>query len=133
MGDVLARLDVLANFAEVAVTAPKPYVRPMLCDEGAGVMILKQVRHPCLEVQDGTFFIANDVYFRQGKQMFTGKSELGSQLLKGYPDVFIVVTAKAQLPMPRSCGLCVVFPNQDIVNICYFLRALLPSKSLQRV
>jgi DNA mismatch repair protein MSH2 len=67
MGNVLARLDVLANFAEVAVTAPKPYVRPMLHDEGAGMLILKQVRHPCLEVQDGTSFIANDVYFKQGK------------------------------------------------------------------
>jgi DNA mismatch repair protein MSH2 len=68
MNDVLARLDVLASFAEVAATAPKPYVRPTLHDEGAGVMILEQVRHPCLEVQDGISFIANDVYFKQGKE-----------------------------------------------------------------
>ena len=67
MGDVLARLDVLASFSEVAATAPKPYVRPVLHDEGAGMMILDQVRHPCLEVVDGMSFIANNVYFKQGK------------------------------------------------------------------
>ncbi|PNF30713.1 DNA mismatch repair protein Msh2 [Cryptotermes secundus] len=75
IGDVLACLDVLANFAEVAVTAPKPFVRPTLHDEGAGMLILKQVRHPCLEVQDGTSFIANDVYFKHGEctfQIITG-------------------------------------------------------------
>jgi DNA mismatch repair protein MSH2 len=69
MGDVLARLDVLASFSEVAATAPKPYVRPALHDEGVGVMILDQVRHPCLEVQDGMSFIANNVYFKRGKQV----------------------------------------------------------------
>jgi DNA mismatch repair protein MSH2 len=68
MNDVLARLDVLTSFAEVAAAAPIPYVRPTLHDEGVGVMILKQLRHPCLEVQDGISFIANDVYFKQGKE-----------------------------------------------------------------
>jgi len=72
MGDVLARLDVLASFSEVAATAPKPYVRPVLHEEGAGVMILDQVRHPCLEVQDGMSFIANNVYFKQGKTVCEG-------------------------------------------------------------
>lgn len=70
MGDVLARLDVLASFSEVAATAPKPYVRPALHDEGVGVMILDQVRHPCLEVQDGMSFIANNVYFKRGECTF---------------------------------------------------------------
>jgi DNA mismatch repair protein MSH2 len=69
MGDVLARLDVLASFSEGAATAPKPYVRPVLHEEGVGLMILNQVRHPCLEVQDGMSFIANNVYFKQGKQV----------------------------------------------------------------
>ncbi|KDR09158.1 hypothetical protein L798_01274, partial [Zootermopsis nevadensis] len=70
MSDVLARLDVLTSFAEVAAAAPMPYVRPTLHDEGVGMMILKQMRHPCLEVQDGVSFIANDVYFKQGECTF---------------------------------------------------------------
>jgi DNA mismatch repair protein MSH2 len=81
MSDVLARLDVLTSFAEVAAAAPMPYVRPILHDEGAGVMILKQMRHPCLEVQDGISFIANDVYFKQGKE---GRQSADSQLLNQF-------------------------------------------------
>lgn len=64
---MLACLDVLASFSEVAAAAPKPYVRPTLHEEGAGLMILEQVRHPCLEVRDDMSFIANDLYFKQGK------------------------------------------------------------------
>ncbi|KAJ4452329.1 hypothetical protein ANN_03854 [Periplaneta americana] len=70
MSDTLARLDVLTSFAEVAASAPKPFVRPKLHEEGAGLMIFEQVRHPCLELQDGISFIANDVYFKQGECTF---------------------------------------------------------------
>ncbi|PSN55334.1 DNA mismatch repair protein spellchecker 1 [Blattella germanica] len=66
MSDILAQLDVLTSFAEVAAAAPKQYVRPKLLDEGSGVMVLEQIRHPCLELQDGVSFIANDVNFKQG-------------------------------------------------------------------
>jgi DNA mismatch repair protein MSH2 len=63
MGDVLIHLDVLASFLEVSATAPKPYVHPVLHDEGVGMMVLDQVCHPCLEVLNGMFFIANNVSF----------------------------------------------------------------------
>jgi DNA mismatch repair protein MSH2 len=66
MDDVLVRLDVLASFSEVASTDAKPYVCPVLHEEGAGMM-LDHVRHPCLEVLDGMSFIANNVSFKQGK------------------------------------------------------------------
>jgi hypothetical protein len=49
MGDVLVYLDVLASFSEATVTARKAYVRPVLHYEDAGMMMLDQVRHPCLE------------------------------------------------------------------------------------
>jgi len=39
IGGVLVRLDVLASFLEVTATNPKPYVRAVLHDECAGVMI----------------------------------------------------------------------------------------------
>ena len=65
MGDVLVRLDVLASFSEVAATAPKLYVHPVQRDEVAGMVMLDQVRHPCLEVLDGMSFIASNVSFKQ--------------------------------------------------------------------
>ena len=34
LGDLTARLDVLASFARVAATAPIPYVRPTITDQG---------------------------------------------------------------------------------------------------
>ena len=67
MGDVLVCLDVLASIWELADTAPKPYVHPGLNDECAGVMMLDQVCHPCLEVPDGMSFIYSNVSFKQGK------------------------------------------------------------------
>nr|CAD7412078.1 unnamed protein product [Timema cristinae] len=70
LNDVLARLDVLTSFAEVAATAPKPYVRPFIKSDGLRVMRLKGVRHACLEVQDGVSFIANDAEFREDEQTF---------------------------------------------------------------
>nr|CAD7573794.1 unnamed protein product [Timema californicum] len=70
LNDVLARLDVLTSFAEVAATAPKPYVRPTVKSDGLRVMRLKGVRHACLEVQDGVSFIANDAEFREDDQTF---------------------------------------------------------------
>jgi len=69
MGDVLVHLVVLASFLEVAATAAKPYVCPVLHDEGSGMMMLDQVRHPCLEVLDGMLFVANNVSFKQGKRV----------------------------------------------------------------
>jgi DNA mismatch repair protein MSH2 len=67
MGDVLVHLDVLASFSEAAATAPKQYVCPVLHDVCAGMIMLDEVRHSCLEVLDGMPFIANNVSFKQGK------------------------------------------------------------------
>ncbi|XP_066999492.2 DNA mismatch repair protein Msh2 isoform X2 [Anabrus simplex] len=70
LNNTLAQLDVLTSFAEVAFTAPISYIRPTIHEQGTGILELKQVRHACLERQDGVSFIANDVYFRQGDCTF---------------------------------------------------------------
>lgn len=61
MNGVIAKLDVLTSFALVAANAPTPYVKPTLQVAEAGVLKLKQARHPILEVQDNISFIPNDV------------------------------------------------------------------------
>lgn len=62
----LAQLDCLLSFAVAAVSAPIPYVRPNMNPEGSGILELKDLRHPCLELQEDVTYIANDVYFKQG-------------------------------------------------------------------
>jgi len=59
---VLVCLDVLFSFPEAAATAPKPYVCPVLHDEVVGMMMLDQVRYPCLEALDGMSFIASNIH-----------------------------------------------------------------------
>lgn len=66
----LSHLDVLAAFANVAIFAPTPFVKPRLhplalsldsSEFAARRINLTDARHPVLEVQDDVNFIANDV------------------------------------------------------------------------
>lgn len=61
LAGVLAHLDVIVSFAHVSVHAPTAYVRPKLHPRGTGNTILKEARHPCMEMQDDISFITNDV------------------------------------------------------------------------
>lgn len=66
----LANIDVLSSFANVAIFAPTPFVRPKLHALAESTeseefkkrkLLLEESRHPVLEVQDDVSFIANDV------------------------------------------------------------------------
>ncbi|KAJ2121086.1 MSH2 protein [Coemansia sp. RSA 720] len=59
LNTVVAHLDVILSFAEASNMAPVPYTRPVLTLHGD--VRLVAARHPCLEVQEGVNFIANDV------------------------------------------------------------------------
>ena len=63
--DVVAELDVLVALAHVASNAPTPYVRPALSAAGEGDLVLREARHPCVEMMDDVAFIANDVELRR--------------------------------------------------------------------
>lgn len=65
----LAQLDCLLSFAIAAISAPNCYTRPKMSSEGSGVLEFKQLRHPCLELQEDVTFIPNDCYFKKGKRM----------------------------------------------------------------
>ncbi|XP_049872414.1 DNA mismatch repair protein Msh2 isoform X2 [Pectinophora gossypiella] len=65
LSHILSRLDVLVSFAVAASTAPYPYCRPVITEE-LDEFVLKEVRHPCLEVQEGISYIPNDVEFKRG-------------------------------------------------------------------
>ncbi|GAA5992261.1 hypothetical protein JCM10908_001845 [Rhodotorula pacifica] len=60
LNTVIASLDVIASLAASAVAAPIAYIKPTVYEKGAGSLRLEEARHPCLEVQEGISFIAND-------------------------------------------------------------------------
>ncbi|OAD54587.1 DNA mismatch repair protein Msh2 [Eufriesea mexicana] len=70
IGNILASLDVLTSFASAAISANKPYVRPEMLPSEVGEFKLIQVRHPCLEIQEGIDYIANDINFKRGECHF---------------------------------------------------------------
>ncbi|XP_011169227.2 DNA mismatch repair protein Msh2 isoform X2 [Solenopsis invicta] len=70
IGDVLACFDVLTSFASAAISANKMYVRPKMVSSEEGELNLTQVRHPCLEMQQGVDYIANDIDFKRDQYRF---------------------------------------------------------------
>ncbi|XP_018354792.1 PREDICTED: DNA mismatch repair protein Msh2 [Trachymyrmex septentrionalis] len=70
IGGVLACLDVLTAFSSAAVSANKVYVRPKMVLSEEGELNLIQVRHPCLEMQQGVDYIANDIIFKRDQCHF---------------------------------------------------------------
>ena len=67
---VLSHLDVIVSFAHVSVHAPTSYVRPTLHLRGEVDVVLKEARHPCMEMQDDVQFITNDVSLVRGSSEF---------------------------------------------------------------
>ena len=70
LAGVLSHLDVIVSFAHVSVHAPTSYVRPKVHPRGQGNTILKEARHPCMEMQDDIQFITNDVSLVRGSSEF---------------------------------------------------------------
>ncbi|TPX18171.1 uncharacterized protein E0L32_002680 [Thyridium curvatum] len=70
LGGVLAHLDVIVSFAHCSVHAPTSYVRPKIHPRGEGQTILREARHPCMEMQDDIQFITNDVELTRDKSAF---------------------------------------------------------------
>lgn len=70
LAGVLAHLDVIVSFAHCSAHAPVSYVRPTIHPRGQGQTILKEARHPCMEMQDDVQFITNDVELTRDTSSF---------------------------------------------------------------
>jgi DNA mismatch repair protein MSH2 len=70
LAGILAHLDVIVSFAHCSVHAPTSYVRPKMHPRGEGDTILKEARHPCMEMQDDIQFITNDVTLKRSSSEF---------------------------------------------------------------
>ncbi|KAI1294850.1 DNA mismatch repair protein Msh2 [Halotydeus destructor] len=62
-------MDVYTSLAVVAATAANGYVRPKMLDKGSGRLVLKQVRHPCIDAIKSDF-IPNDVEFDEKHKFY---------------------------------------------------------------
>ena len=65
LSHAVARLDVLTSFARVAKS--NRYVRPVIVG-GDKPLIIKEGRHPVVEVISKERFVANDTLFRRGRK-----------------------------------------------------------------
>lgn len=70
LASCLAHLDVIVSFAHVSVHAPTSYVRPKIHPRGTGSTILREARHPCMEMADDIQFITNDVTLTRAASSF---------------------------------------------------------------
>ncbi|EPE03362.1 dna mismatch repair protein msh-2 [Ophiostoma piceae UAMH 11346] len=72
LAGVLGHLDVVVSLAHCAVHAPIAYTRPKIHARGAegGRTVLREARHPCLEMQDDVQFITNDVTLDRSDSSF---------------------------------------------------------------
>lgn len=70
LAGVLAHMDVIVSFAHCSAHAPISYVRPTIHPRGQGQTVLKEARHPCMEMQDDVQFITNDVELTRDTSSF---------------------------------------------------------------
>ncbi|KAF8562356.1 hypothetical protein P879_08987 [Paragonimus westermani] len=117
LNSTTALLDVIVSLAIAAVSSPGgPYVRPKLLPRHVGGRIVfKQMRHPCLEMQDTVSFIPNDVHLERGKQIFlviTGPNMGGkSTYIRGVG----VIAAMAQIGSFVPCSSAELTPLDAIM------------------
>ncbi|XP_039754899.1 DNA mismatch repair protein Msh2 [Pararge aegeria] len=142
LSHILSRLDVLVSFAVAATTAPYPYCRPQIT-ESLDELTLKEVRHPCLEVQEGVSYIPNDVTFKRDSCLMHivtganmgGKStwmrSCGVAVLLAHAGCFVPASS-AKIPLLRALCARVGAADREDKGQSTFMLEMIESAAILR-
>ncbi|KAL3908606.1 MAG: hypothetical protein SGILL_008422, partial [Bacillariaceae sp.] len=121
----ISTLDVFCSLAYTAAMSPNGYCRPTMTDsdeDGAGI-ILKEARHPCVELQDGLEFIPNDVSLAfPNPQLLVSGPNMGGKSVYIRSVGAIVCMAQIGSYVPATSAT---------INICHSILARVGAGDLQ--
>lgn len=107
---IIAGVDVFSAWAHAFASAPGVYVRPTITEGGVGDIVIKQMRHPCLEAQDSVNVIPNDVSFVRGRSEFhiiTGANMGGKSTYIRTTGVVVLMAQIGAMVPAVSASVCV--------------------------
>ena len=141
---VMAELDVLCAFAEVAQNAPTPYVRPQMTNADEKELVLLDSRHPLVEVQESCGeFVQNSCKMIKGESWFQiitgpnmgGKStfirQVGVNVLLAQVGSF-VPCSKAIIPVRDAIFCRIGAGDFQLRGVSTFMAEMLESASILR-
>ena len=105
LADVLSKIDVLSNFAEVAVA--NGYVRPVFNEDN--VLSLQDVRHPVLEQLVGKeHFVKNNIYMDDSNflQIITGPNMGGKSTVMRQAAIAVIMAQIGCYVACQRASLC---------------------------